>query len=480
MNSNLKKSAEALQEAESKVLKYLSKEKSAYSSKISKAAKLSEVQINRAALWLENKGLAKVEKKAENFAELGALGKKYLKNKLPERRFLESIRDKPLTLDEIKKKANLDKQEFSFCLGYLKKKGWVLPGKHIIITEYGKKQLKKPTFEEHLLEKLGKSRLNVSDLKPEENYALDALKKRQDIIDLVKETSQKIIITEKGSKVVKIPVKVKVRRYDISSPVPKIYPGKKQAYRAFQDEVKKELTSMGFQEMTGPVIESCFYNCDALYMPQDHPARGIHDLYSISGKSDAKDFTKYVKKVGDAHEKGWGYKFDENKSKELILRSQGTALSARTLAKAEVPGKYFALAKCYRPDVVDVTHLTEFYQLEGIVLDKNVNFRHLLGLLGDFAKRIAHADKIKFVPVAYFPFTEPSVTGYIWHKELKQWIEVLPAGIFRPEVTEPFGIKVPVLAWGIGLDRLFMIREGINDIRQLFSYNLNWLREAKI
>ncbi|UCD04286.1 MAG: hypothetical protein JSW73_01445, partial [Candidatus Woesearchaeota archaeon] len=235
MDSKLKKTAEALQEAESKVLKYLSKEKSVYSSKISKDAKLSEVQVNRAALWLENKGLAKIEKKAENFAELGELGKKYLKKKLPERRFLESIKDKPLTLDQIKKKANLDKQEFSFCLGYLKKKGWVLPGKHIFITDYGKKQLKKPTFEEHLLEKLGKSRVNVSDLKPEENYALDALKKRQDIIEIIKETSQKIKITDKGSKVAKIPVKVKVRRYDISSPVPKIYPGKKQAYRAFQD-----------------------------------------------------------------------------------------------------------------------------------------------------------------------------------------------------------------------------------------------------
>ncbi|UCD04063.1 MAG: phenylalanine--tRNA ligase subunit alpha, partial [Candidatus Woesearchaeota archaeon] len=237
---------------------------------------------------------------------------------------------------------------------------------------------------------------------------------------------------------------------------------------------------MGFQEMTGPIMESCFYNCDALYMPQDHPARGIHDLYFLKEKADLKKDQKYLNNGRKVHEEGWKYKFDENKSKELLLRSHGTALSARTLAKAEIPGKYFALAKCYRPDVVDSTHLTEFYQLEGIVLDKNVNFRHLLGLLADFAKRIANADKIKFVPVAYFPFTEPSVTGYVWHKELKQWIEVLPAGIFRPEVTEPFGIKVPVLAWGIGLDRLFMIREGITDIRHLFSYNLHWLREAKI
>lgn len=480
MGSELKKIAEALQDAESKVLNYLSDKKSAYSNQISEDIQLDEVKVNRAALWLENKKLVKIDKKTENFAQLGKLGKDYLKNKLPERRFLEIIQNTPLSLEYIRKKSNLDKQEFSFCLGYLKKKGWISVGKEIAITEFGKKQLEKPTFEEQLLEKLGTSKISVNGLKPEENYALDALKNRQDIIEVVKETSQNVNITKLGEDVAKIPVEIKVRRYDISSPVPKIYPGKKQAYRAFQDQVKKELISMGFQEMIGPVMESCFYNCDALYMPQDHPARGIHDLYFLKGKADLKNDQKYLKNVKKEHESGWKYKFDEDKSNELVLRSQGTALSARTLARAEIPGKYFALAKCYRPDVVDATHLTEFYQIEGIVLDKNVNFRHLLGLLAEFAKKIANTDKIKFVPVAYFPFTEPSVTGYIWHDKLNKWIEVLPAGIFRPEVTKPFGIDVPVLAWGLGMDRLFMIKEGISDIRQLFSYDLNWLREAKI
>jgi phenylalanyl-tRNA synthetase alpha chain len=100
-------------------------------------------------------------------------------------------------------------------------------------------------------------------------------------------------------------------------------------------------------------------------------------------------------------------------------------------------------------------------------------------LLKEFAKKIAGTDKIKFVP-AYFPFTEPSVQAMIFHPKLNKWIEAMPGGIFRPEVTAPFGIKVPVLAWGIGIDRLFMIREGITDIRQLFSQDIEYLREAKI
>jgi len=465
----LKKVAESLQEAELKVLKYLLKEKSAYSEEIANNINLSEVQVNRAALWLQNKDLVKIDKKVVEYVELGKLGKKYLKDKLPERRFLNSLKT-PLTLEEIKKKAKLDNQELGFCLGYLKKKGWISVGKKISITEYAKKQ----SFEEQFLEKV-KDKVEISTLKPEEKYAVDALRKRGDILKITKETSQKITITRLGEQVAKIPVKIKVRRYDITSPVPKIYPGKKQAYKSFQDEVKKQLISMGFQEMTGPIIESCFYNCDALYMPQDHPARGIHDLYFINGKDNSKN--PYLKKVKEIHEKGWKYKFDEEKSKQLVLRSQGTALSARMLAKAEIPGKYFALAKCYRPDVVDPTHLTEFYQLEGIVLGKDLNFRHLLSLLTDFCKRIAGTDKIKFLP-GYFPFTEPSVEGFVYHPKMKKWIEILPGGIFRPEVTKPFGIKVPVLAWGIGLDRLFMIKENITDIRKLFSYDINWLREA--
>ena len=98
----------------------------------------------------------------------------------------------------------------------------------------------------------------------------------------------------------------------------------------------------------------------------------------------------------------------------------------------------------------------------------------------DFAIKIAGTDKVKITPIAYFPFTEPSITAYIYHPILKKWIELFGAGMFRPEMLEPLGIKEPVMAWGMGIDRLFMIRESIKDIRQLFSYDLDYLREAKL
>jgi len=164
---------------------------------------------------------------------------------------------------------------------------------------------------------------------------------------------------------------------------------------------------------------------------------------------------------------------------QLMPRAHGTCLSARTLAsKPEIPGKYFAIARCYRPDVLDATHLIEFNQVEGIVIDESLNLRNLLGILEMFAKEIAGAKEVKFFP-DYYPFTEPSVQLSAKHPEMG-WIEFGGSGIFREELTKPLGIDVPVIAWGIGIDRLAMFKLGVNDIRYLFSYVLEWLRNTKV
>jgi phenylalanyl-tRNA synthetase alpha chain len=139
---------------------------------------------------------------------------------------------------------------------------------------------------------------------------------------------------------------------------------------------------------------------------------------------------------------------------------------------------HFSIGRCFRPEVLDKTHLTEFNQVEGIVVDKDLTLRDLLGILERFAIDIAGADKAKFVP-DYFPFTEPSVELHAYKKDFG-WIEFGGSGIFRPEVTMPLGIDVPVLAWGLGIDRLFMMKAGIKDIRQLFSMDLDWLRKQKV
>ena len=272
------------------------------------------------------------------------------------------------------------------------------------------------------------------------------------------------------------------RPYNINAPAARLMPGMRNAYVEFLEGVKDKLVSLGFEEFDGGLVETEFWNSDALFMPQFHSARDIHDVYHVAEPTKATSIEEpYLSAVAATHEdggtsgsRGWGYSFDREFTKRLILRSQGTVLSARQLPKAKVPGKYFGIARCFRYDRVDATHLSDFYQTEGIVLGEDVNLRTLLGFLEMFAVEVAGAKEVKYVP-GYFPFTEPSVEVHIKHPVLG-WFELGGSGIFRPEVTEPLGIKVPVLAWGIGIDRMALMALGLNDLRDLFSPDIESVR----
>jgi len=276
------------------------------------------------------------------------------------------------------------------------------------------------------------------------------------------------------------------RKYTISLRPPRVATGRRHPYREFLDLVKLKLVSMGFQEMRGPLVETEFWDMDALYMPQFHPARAIHDVYFVKNPTHADKIEEpFLTQVAAAHEhggssgsQGWGYQYNRDHARRLVLRSQGTAVSARTLASSPlVPGKYFSMARCFRYDQVDATHATDFFQVEGIILGEDINFRTLLGLLTLFAKEMAQAQEIRFLP-AYFPFTEPSVELHVRHPRLG-WMELGGAGLFRPEVTQPLGVNVPVIAWGLGLDRMAMVALGIHDIRDLFTSDLEKIRSMR-
>jgi len=289
------------------------------------------------------------------------------------------------------------------------------------------------------------------------------------------------------------------RSYNVKTPPVRLTPGRSNPYAKFLENVKDKLVSLGFEEFDGPLVETEFWNSDALFMPQFHSARDIHDAYSIAAPSNAdcsvKDGVARAKSIdepwlsnvasvhengGKAGSRGWNYAFDRDFTKRLILRSQGTVLSAKQLPNANIPGKYFGIARCFRYDRVDATHLPDFYQTEGIVLGEDVNLRTLLGMLEMFACEVAGAKEVKYVP-GYFPFTEPSVEVHIKHPVLG-WFELGGSGIFRPEVTESLGVNVPVAAWGIGIDRMALMALGLNDLRELFSYDIEnvRLRRAKV
>ncbi|MBU1197309.1 phenylalanine--tRNA ligase subunit alpha [Candidatus Micrarchaeota archaeon] len=274
--------------------------------------------------------------------------------------------------------------------------------------------------------------------------------------------------------------KARFQDYDLKTVVTSLQAGKRHSYLRFIREIKDALISMGFQESDGPIAELEFWNMDVLFMPQDHPARDIHDVFHLDLPPGKVSDEKLWARVQRAHEKGlngsrgWGYEWNQRFARRIVLRSQTTTVSARALSKKMTPPlRVFCIGRVFRPDQIDWKHFIEFNQCEGIVADENMNFRELLGYLKTFAVEVFGAEAVRFVP-SYFPFTEPSVEMYA--KVQGKWTEVGGAGMFRPEMLAALQCDVPVLAWGLGLDRLAMKKLGVTDIRELFSQDLNYLR----
>ena len=242
---------------------------------------------------------------------------------------------------------------------------------------------------------------------------------------------------------------------------------------------------MGFEEIQGNYVESCFWNMDVLFIPQDHPARDLHDTLYLKNPSKIEvQERKLMEIVAKVHENGgitdsdgWGYKFSEEEGLKALLRTHTTVNTIRYLYNnPEPPCKVFSIGRVFRKENIDPTHLPEFYQIEGIVHEENSNFRQLIGILKEFYRRMGF-EKVRVRP-GYFPYTEPSMEIEVfWNKK---WMELGGSGIFRPEVTEPVGVKNPVLAWGLGLERLAMLRYGLEDIRDLYISDLAWLRKTPL
>ena len=474
-----------------------------------------DAAVMRNALTLQEKNLIAIHAQCQNIIKLTAEGQDYATNGLPERKLILTVAQLggSADLQTAAKQAGLEPQFIQIALGWAIRKKWALftsENNTIRITEQFLHQTVIPEgCDETLLKHLNKKKQAAQeDLSPDLKEAVDQLKKRK-LLTVEPKTKRVLQITAEGKKaqaeaktapqeVTQLTPELiitgkwhttKLQKYNIQAPVAKTWPGKKHPYLAFLDELRQKLVALGFKEMTGTCVETSFFNFDALYVPQDHPAREPSDIYYIKDPQygDISQYGKVAEHVKETHENGWktgstgwGYKYSFDVAKRLILRGHGTCLSARTLESKdlEIPSRYFSIARVYRPEITDKTHLSEFNQVEGIIVDENLTLKDLLGVIGKFAMEIAGADKVRFKP-DYFPFTEPSVELSAY-KEGYGWIEFGGSGIFRPEVTLPLGVKVPVIAWGLGVDRLFMMRAGIDDIRMIFSQDLDWLRKKQV
>lgn len=477
--------------------------------KIIEKTKLPYEAVLRALEFLSNKKIIELEIKNKKIIGLGVNGILYRQKGLPERILLNKLSQKnSLTLEEAQKLSELSDNEFKASLGALKKRAIINLTNGKIVLTATKEEVIKKTLEEKFIDVLP---IELEKLEPEQKFALDILKNRKEIIEINNKGEVKFKLTALGKDIFSKKSEIAnskdlietltsemisngswkgktFRRYDISSPVPKISGGKRHFVNQAIEQARKIWTELGFKEMSGNLVQTGFWNFDALFTAQDHPVREMQDTFYIKDIKGKLPDKKIVESIKKSHEgsmgcsKGWGGKWNEAEAKKVVLRTHTTCLSVQTLADISKlknkTGKYFAIGKCFRNETVDWGHGFEFNQTEGIVIDKNANFKHLLGYLKEFYRKMG-IDKIKFVP-SYFPYTEPSVEIYAWNSIRKSWIEVGGAGIFRPEVVIPLlGEYIPVLAWGPGFDRVLMEYYQIEDLREFYKNDINKLRKIK-
>ncbi len=498
--------AESLHPLERKVIVHL--KESCSVDDLMKKTGLKQVEVMRALQWLKNKKLVTIEDYSKEVVKLDTNGKTYLKDGLPERRFIKALGSKTANLEQIAKKAGLNKNELRVSIGILRRKNiiYVFRKKDVIVTltQSGKRFLVEKMDEEKLLEKLP---VEISKLNDAERETLNQLMKRKSIVKIDTIKTKTAQLTQLGQKVLKIGFEENVidkltpeiivskgwknkkfRRYDIEAPVPEIYVGRRHFVNQAINYVRKVWLEMGFKEMTGNFVQTSFWNFDALFTAQDHPVRDMQDTFFIkkpeSGRLPEKKIVDNVKKT---HENGyttgsigWRYKWNPEEAKKLVLRTHTTVLSARTIAslkEEDLPAKFFAVGRCFRNETVDWSHLFEFNQTEGIVVG-DVNFKHLIGYLKEFFRKMNY-EKIRIRP-AYFPYTEMSCEVEVFDPIHEEWVELGGAGMFRPEVVKPlFGREVQVLAWGLGLARIIKNYYQINDLRTFYKNDLKYLRSVK-
>ncbi|MEX2316711.1 MAG: phenylalanine--tRNA ligase subunit alpha [Pirellulales bacterium] len=311
---------------------------------------------------------------------------------------------------------------------------------------------------------------------------------------------------------------IKLRPYDVTLAAKDVYPAKIHPLRKIIEQTRRAFLEMGFTEVVSPMVESAFWNFDALFQPQDHPARDMQDTFYMREPAEAplpgkkggekgvrnlfpeRPEASLAKKVPDTffapaeivehvrqtHEngwttgsEGWGYTWSPERSKQVVLRTHTTAATIRALAaNPHPPGKFFCVGWTYRNETISFKHLPVFHQVDGIIVDEEANLASLMGTLQEFYSKMGFG-RVKFKP-AFYPYTEPSVDVVVYMESRKKWLEMGGAGIFRPEVTLPLGCSYPVLAWGLGIERLAMLRFGLSDIRDLYRASLDALEEVPL
>lgn len=469
---------------------------------------LSKTQeVVNAANWLVTKGLAKVKEEAEIHVRLDEEGRRHAQSGLPERRAVQGLAETDhdrATIQELVATGAVDKDEAGILIGWLKRKGWAnvekkAEGLELVLTEKGRDP--QPGGDEELLEHLlaGERRVDEIDEK-----AYKDLKGRKGILLERQATTRYYTLTQLGTTLAESGITIEegigqldpdilatgawrekeLRPYAVDMHVPTASGGKPHPMTLLIEEIREVFVSMGFQEIATDYIENAFWNMDVLFIPQGHPAREMQDTFYLQHPTKRQDDPGLLEAIRHVHEDGgdtgstgWGGTWSQDEAERTLLRTHTTVGTIRYLHEnPDKACKVFSIGRVFRKETMDATHLPEFHQIEGIIKEPTANFRSLVGILRTFYKRMGFED-VRLRP-AYFPYTEPSMEVEVKHAG--GWMELGGAGIFRPEVTQPIGVKDPVCAWGLGLERLAMMRFQLDDIRDIYLSDVDWLRGAPL
>jgi len=307
-------------------------------------------------------------------------------------------------------------------------------------------------------ELFGKNGLISTQFKKIGTIAESEKKKFASDLNIIKDELQSLINSKiNEAENTEINKKLEQERIDITLPERSFVRGKIHPVSQTIDEISSIFSEIGFSVEEGPDVENEYNNFTALNTPENHPARDMHDTFYLDEK------------------------------KQNLLRTHTSPVQIRTMIKDKPPFKIIAPGRTYRSDS-DQTHAPMFHQVEGLHIDKDINMGHLKGCLSYFIKEFFEVDKIKmrFRP-SHFPFTEPSAEvdigyemkdGKIIVGEGDQWLEILGCGMVHPNVLKNVNVdtaKYQGYAFGIGIDRLAMLKYGINDLRAFFDCDYRWL-----
>lgn len=492
MNSS---DASALHPIERSILKALSNGQELSTERLARSASLSIDQARRGVEWLKFKNLVTVRELSTSIVSLDSAGMAAVQSGLPERRLVRAIQEGKTTMADVLSSGALEGDEMNAAVSGARRNQWIefVEGNKISTTEKAELQ----STEEKLLVRLKSGSIDSAVLSEQEKKGLDLLKKRPNYITIKEQKETLVCITDAGRALLPILETegnqqrkltselitsgkwkdVQFSRLDVEAPAPIVYPGRSHPLVDIIEEVKEIFVGLGFSEIEGSIVQSAFWNFDALFTPQDHPAREMQDTFYLSNERQATPATKeQIAKVSAVHKAGWGV-WMPDEVKRIVLRTHTTPVTLQHLAriKPEV-ARFFSVGRVFRNEKVSYKHLVEFHQVEGVATAQKVSLRDLMGLQKEFYAKMG-IKKVKFWPT-FFPYTEPSLQSMVYNDRLEKWVELFGMGIFRPEVTRPLGIKNPVLAWGGGLERIAMLRFELDDVRDLYTNRVSWIRSV--